>query len=409
MPAIAYLRWLFGAALLCALATVALTIWVDPYRMYGTAAVPGWTELKPRSYQQAEIAKTYQLERIAPETLLLGNSRVEVGLDPESPVWPSGFQPVFNAALAGRGPRESLDLLTDALAVHAPRTVIVGLDFIDFLQTPDTEPWPIPPRDAEERRILVDEGGRPNPDRTRQLWRDRLSTTLSIDALTDSIETITDQDAATSITMTPRGFDPIHEYRVFVHRDGYHELFAQKNEIYEREFSRSPKADYADLLDYASGRYLATLMRRAHRDHIRLILFIHPYHADFLNILSRAGLWPGFENWKRALVKLRDTTVGPADDGVQIFDFSGYSRYSTEAVPPPGDRRTEMRWYWEAGHYKSALGDELLRAMLTGSGSLGQILTHDNIEEVIADLRASRSCLSPPSDAHATRCDTRGE
>ncbi len=388
-----YLYWLLSTIGVCALATIALAIWVDPYRMYGTAPVHGWTELKPRSYEQAEIAKTYQLERIKPETLLLGNSRVEVGFDPDSLLWPSEARPVFNAALAGRDLSSAFDMLMDSVAVHPPRTVIVGLDFLDFLKKPDTLPWPVPVRRAEERRLLVDEDGNRNPDRRLQGLRDRLRTTLTIDALTDSLKTLLDQDTAKSVTMTPNGFNPLHEYQVFVHRSGYHELFAQKNDIYEREYSALPKPDFADQLAFANSRYLVKLIALARRAHIRLVVFIHPYHSDYLDIIRRAQLWPSFENWKRALVKVRDDAAGSDAANVPLYDFSGYNRFSTEPVPPSGDQSTEMRWYWELGHYKSALGDEMLRVIMNGETSFGRLLTRDNIEDVLAEIRAARVCF----------------
>ena len=77
----------FGAtvAALAGLA-IGLCVAVDPYRMYGTPVLPGWTELKPQIYDQIDLAATYQLERVRPITLLLGNSRVEVGINPESPI-----------------------------------------------------------------------------------------------------------------------------------------------------------------------------------------------------------------------------------------------------------------------------------------------------------------------------------
>jgi hypothetical protein len=49
---------------------------------------------------------------------------------------------------------------------------------------------------------------------------------------------------------------------------------------------------------------------------------------------------------------------------VRLFDFAQESAVSREPVPPPGDRHTQMRWYWEAGHFKSELGDRLVARMM---------------------------------------------
>lgn len=380
----------FGAtvAALAGLA-IGLCVAVDPYRMYGTPVLPGWTELKPQIYDQIDLAATYQLERVRPITLLLGNSRVEVGINPESPHWPAAAQPVFNGALPGRDLRTAVDMLRQAIAVHVPKTVIVGLDILDFLQKPDPLPPPQAPIGPEERRLLVDRNGKPNPARRLQVWRDRGATTLTVDAVGDSLATLLDQNPRTTATLTPLGFDPLNQYRVFAARQGYYELFAQKNAIYRKQYAHRPTPDFTQPERYADFRALQQIFAQAKAHGIELILFIHPYHADYFDMLQRAGLWSSFEAWKRALVAMvAAANASDAREPIRLFDFSGYNRYTTEPVPPVGDRRTAMRWYWEAGHYKSALGEEMLPRMLGQGGAFGVALTSDNIEPVLAQIRA---------------------
>ena len=196
----AYLATVFGTIALLAVVTVVFTILVDPYRMFGTPTVRGWTELKPRAAEQMGIAKTYQLERIAPKTLLLGNSRTEIGLDPTSSQFPAEQRPVFNAAYAGRDVCTSLLMLRDAMAVRIPERIILGVDFQDSLSVARAfvrAGFERSPRKSDaERRLLVDEAGHRNPQREWQVWKDRLAATLTIDALFDSIRTLLDQNPA---------------------------------------------------------------------------------------------------------------------------------------------------------------------------------------------------------------------
>ena len=158
----------FAAATVIGFATLAaaLALWADPYRFYGTAPQPGWTALKPRIYEQVDMAKTYALERTKPKTLLLGNSRVEIGVDPESANWPPGAAPVFNAAEAGRGYFTAFLMLRESIAVSPPASVLVALDFQDFLEAPTSADAPLPPPAQAERRLLVDRDGNSNPQRT---------------------------------------------------------------------------------------------------------------------------------------------------------------------------------------------------------------------------------------------------
>jgi hypothetical protein len=69
----------------------------------------------------------------------LGNSRAEIGFDPESPAWPESARPVFNLALPGAGIGAIADELAKALRSASPRLVAVGPDFLDFRVDPSSE------------------------------------------------------------------------------------------------------------------------------------------------------------------------------------------------------------------------------------------------------------------------------
>ncbi len=383
--AIRYLRRLGLIVLAWGICSVAFTVLVDPYRMYGTPGIRGWTELKPRIYQQSGLAKTNALERVAPRTLLLGNSRVEIGFDPDSNAWPAKYQPVFNAAQAGRGIPTALAMLREDIALHPPRTVFLGLDFQDFLTRQDPASTPLPPIGSDEKRLLVIRQGKQNGEREVQIWRDRFATTLTFDALFDSVLTILDQDAATTVTMTNRGFNPLHEYRVFARRTGYGGLFLAKEKDYQQQYSSFKVPDFIRSDHLANFRDLAAIITLAHEHGIELIFFTQPYHAAYLEMLHQLGLWPAFEQWKRSLAEFAFET------GVPLYDFSEYDHLTTEEVPGRDNRKSEMRWYWEPGHYKEALGDEMLKVMISGtSPTFGRRLTPATVEAAIREVRNQR-------------------
>jgi hypothetical protein len=117
----------------------------------------------------------------------------------------------------------------------------------------------------------------------------------------------------------------------------------------------------------------------------------HPaYHADLLEIFDKASLWARFEGWKKDLVRLSDqypVTGMP----VPLWDFSGYDRYSTETVPAKSDRHAVVNWFWEAGHFKRALGDLMLRRLFVGEPSdLGIELAPNTIDRQIEKTRVAR-------------------
>ena len=132
-----------------------------------------------------------------------------------------------------------------------------------------------------------------------------------------------------------------------------------------------------------------TLTARARGITLRFV--IYPYHAHTLTLFHLTGLWPAYEDWKRELVRRVDAAHGTMD--VELWDFTGSSPYTSESVPPPGDTGTELRWYWEAGHFKKSLGDLLLANMLDAQidgEHWGRRLTGRDFEDDLRDQRTAR-------------------
>lgn len=94
------LTWL--AALLCLLLAISgLNALVDPYEVFGAARIAGINEFKPAAKNHMMLAKTYQVEREHPVTVLLGSSRVLIGLDPASQWFPPRMRPVYDFGVPG--------------------------------------------------------------------------------------------------------------------------------------------------------------------------------------------------------------------------------------------------------------------------------------------------------------------
>jgi hypothetical protein len=111
-----------------------------------------------------------------------------------------------------------------------------------------------------------------------------------------------------------------------------------------------------------------------------VVLFINPYHADYLLTLDLAGRWPQFEAWKIKLASIAD------EFSVELWDFSGINRFSTNQAPVPGDKKTILKWFWEPAHYRMEYGDLMLSSMLQrpcdegNADPLGAVITTGNID-----------------------------
>jgi hypothetical protein len=127
---------------------------------------------------------------------------------------------------------------------------------------------------------------------------------------------------------------------------------------------------------------------------VRLVLATPPLHALILELFHRQGAWDAVERWKGDLVGAaqRQSRKHPSARPPEVWDFAGFWSYNTEAVPPPADRASEMRWHWEATHFKKELGDVLLARVLgsQGDGDFGVRLDGIDLERHLAAQRVER-------------------
>jgi hypothetical protein len=144
--------------------------------------------------------------------------------------------------------------------------------------------------------------------------------------------------------------------------------------------------------DIAEVEYVRAIIEYCRERNIRLYFFIHPHHANLLEIIDRTGLWDRFEFWKIALARLvEEYRLQPGSPPVVLWDFASYEGYTTEAIPARGDRNSELKWFWEPSHYKKALGDIMLSRMLGESeANFGAELTSFSIDRRLAGIREAR-------------------
>lgn len=371
-----YLTQWFLATALMLLVVAAINLVVDPYGIFRLVDQPGFNSIKPTAASHGAMSKAYQVLRVQPKTLILGNSRVEVGLDPNHPAWPQSARPVYNAALPGTGTATSLRYLQHVLAANAgnpaaqPTLVLWGVDFMDFLTDP-TLPTPTRsanPDSSESKRLMT----APFSTRFGQQARDYAESTLTLAALIDSVTTLANQRNPYAVDLTPQGFNPMRDYIKITQDEGYWAVFRQKDQVYEKSFARFPKGIF-DASGNTSKHWedLKEIMRLCRQSGIELRLFTYPYHAHMLDIFSKTGHAPGLAFWKATLVKaLADEATASAKPAFRLWDFSNLNAITDEGVPLKGDHRSTMRWYWEAGHFKSTLGDVMLYQLLEASTPL---------------------------------------
>jgi len=372
MTAKRFIRTALLTTVLTAGGFMAVTLFIDPYDYWGRPRVEGLNAHKPLVHTHLVEVKSRQYMREQPRTVIAGNSRVDVGLDPRSPQWPETYGPIYNFGLPGASMAGVADALATVMTEHRPERIFLGVDFIDFLLTHDR--WtdfaasPLVPR---------------QPPLARKARR-FAETTLSLDALVHSGLTVMEQSKAHPADTRPDGFTPLENYHEHVRLEGHAVLFEQRSrELVQRLLKESRKLEWDGSGGNMMWTRLEQFLQLARMQGVEVVLFTYPYHAELLETLRQTGKWPDMRQWQ---VRLADLA---AREGVTLWSFTGYDAYSTELVPRPGDKKTQMRWYWEAGHFKPSLGELMIARMLErpdAPADFGKKLTPDELEALTVAL-----------------------
>jgi hypothetical protein len=389
-------RFVFSLALLAIFIT-AISIVIDPYLVFDAPRVSGLNDRKPSAQGNDRKMKQYDAVRRAADTLVLGSSRVEIGFNPRSGSWPAQDQPVYNLGLAGSDPKNDANYLRHVLASRMPdklpKTLIIGLDFESFL----FHPSPVGV-DAEDRTDVSSTGlnvladGQPNPHWTLQTVKDVVVSTLSLDAFLDSLSTIFYSQSRTGVTLDEHGWMDESVFDEASRANGVAALFLQKNieTVYQYgsiQLSLRQTED-GSLSDLDAVYELVSI---AESIDANVIFFVQPAHVDRWEIFDRLGYWDEFERWKTELVNLVDEEKERGAE-VELWDFASYQPYVQEALPLDSDLDSNLMWFWEPAHYRTALGDIMIEQMREANSPerFGVKLTRDNINEWLLKIRADR-------------------
>ncbi len=385
--------WLITSVLIAA-AVASINAAVDPYLLFNMPRLAGFNDKKPSVESQERLMKAYEVVRAAPNGLILGTSRVAIGLDTAHAAWPAKARPVYNLGVAGADPFTSYRYLQHVLAHRDVTVVVLGLDFEYFLVGKKRDrSAPL----AFESYLSVDRDGRWDPNRRWYHLRDLAESTLSLEALADSLATLKASRRGETLDVSPSGSLSEAGFRRETAELGAAPLFAQRNLYNIRTYrGRTFPQDGAGQADAPGLADLRAIIALCRARGIQLELFAQPMHADLLETLDLLGAWPAYEAWKRELVEV--SRGGAPGAAVRVWDFGGYDQYSTETLPESSDRGARLRWFWEPSHYTKALGSLILTRIFGGRDmSYGVVLTAETIEARLADVRARRAAY------HASR------
>ena len=374
----AYLRWLFTTCLVTVAVCGLLNVLVDPLGVFGTPRIAGINALKPYLDHHRQLSRYVAARRICAPIGIFGNSRAEIGFDPLNPHWAALGGTAFNHAIPGSSAGSAYrQLLWLEAAGCMPKTIVLGVEFFDFLGGSPASPLPTlsdTPPPAVDGRFLAE-------------------SVFSVTGLREALTTPLIQRDEFAATITDHGFNPLHNYRQEVERHGHYALFRQRAEENVRNWSgklwRLRPDDGSPSSDETA---VAAILERAVANGSRVHLVIYPYHAEIRLLLERLGMGALFTDWKRLIFHLaadQDKRGG----NIAVWDFSGISDETLEAIPAPGDRHTHLTHYWEGGHFKKALGDRVIARISGQDNGFGRLLEAATLEDWLAPDRAQVTAL----------------
>ena len=361
--------WLIAMMVLVPLVAV-FDIAMDPFLVFGSPRIAGVNDVKPTTLERAELVKHHLLQRVRPDTLMLGTSKVQLGMDPRSPLWPQDSGVVFNGGVPGQPLVQTVDEFNDVVARAPVRRVMLMVEVVDLM-------WP--GSDATPQGHFL-------PTEDEDL-HDRFMATLSLDALRSSVVSLISQRDPYGISMANNGMMNDSLFREASDKEGAAALFEQKFPTVagavtsiRRQLEKRPQAPINGITA------LRKLIRVAREKGIALDIGIAPMHCVYLEVIDANGLWPRYLAAKAAI------TQAVAEEGqgrVALWDFVGFDAFSTEPVPAHGDLTHKTRWFWEPNHFKVVIGEKILEAMYHGGNEYGVRLTPANLKERLeADTQA---------------------
>lgn len=341
-----YLRRYF-AMLLALLSAVALfNGLIDPFSVFGAPLVAGINDVK--SPGPDRFFKPLQMAARRPHTVLLGTSRVMMGLNPDDVA--GGH--AYNLGIPAAAMPEIIALGQHALADAPVERLIIGADYDSFDGRFDYQPSF---RLAILGRFAVWRG---LPD---MLISD-LAVTRSRNTFLFSHRHVAPPYLANGMRLIPdKPTQGIATYRIL-----------QDVHIYAR---LDPQITGAERLLARFDAFLASVPKR-----VAVTVFVTPGHAALLEALERQGLRPAYDAWLNGLVDIC------AAHGVPLWDFGGYNWITTFRMAAASEL------YYDGSHFRPAVGGLVLKAIRTGDtiADFGVRLTPGILSDYLAEQRWAR-------------------
>lgn len=347
---------------------------VDPYGAFHKPELAGFNTQKTQAAPKLRISKAFLLRDHDFDTLVLGSSKVLRGIDPSSQYFGSEKN-VYNLGLSGPRIDEILNYMVHANYSGQIKEVFLFLDLTMFNMENGTNSGYTP------KRL------RSGEHRSTQHLHDLAGIIFSIEALHDSLETISKQMSGSEY-ISSGGMErniKHHEDIAYAFENTEKRYLTHNWPASKGSFSLvSPKENSID--------YYADIVRYCLENSINLKVAFSPMHARLLEALHSANLWDKFETWKREVVRVTSDISSDTDQSNNgVYDYAIYNDLNQLSI----HSENLPKHYFESTHFTPVYGDIMIReislhSMARANPLQANVVNALNISDHLSTQRQSR-------------------
>ncbi len=377
-----YLSWVAAVTAGGLTLVAGLVGWIDPYGRR-IAVEPGRNQFKPALVDSTRLFAAELVTRTAPATLIVGNSRLLVALDPSCPELAWTPAPRVNACLGSASMYEVRRMVEHAAAQGALRTVILAADWDLYGTDSGTMPgW-------SEARLAVAADGRPQPFHR---WADTAAAAWSWTAVGDAWTcwqgSRTGHPDRIDLATGFAGRTDYWRSRIAEH--GHRGVARWMESTWGRGMrgwrdDETYRAREARLQDE-----LARTLTTAWAAGAEVQVVLAPVHARWRVLLETLGMGPAWTRHRHNVVAVVERAAVSAGRPVPtVWDFATWDGPNAEPFPGDGDR-APMQWWWESNHSQATFGAAMATRLAGGEGP-GVPLTAATLDAELERQDAARS------------------
>lgn len=351
---------------------------IDPYGMYWSPQIENLNTLKPESGDRVRTTKPKRVLTVSPQTVLIGNSRIEMGVSSNSTLY--DHKPIYNLGMPGiRLNRQMNSAARQIFVNNELKELIISLDYLDFV-------YDVSAFGEHDYTLNTYDSFTANTNFTIARAKEYLGFLISLNTSIDSINTMLKQGGQYN-HIDHMGNNIPNTYLGVMRYEGIRPLFVQKIDEMRNRLD-NPKRKF--LMDSTSKlnpgiHRVMNLIDYALSNQIKVKLFINPYHYSYLHVLNEGGHFEDYLLWKQVLVKALED-LGP--NAPLLWDFSGFNEVTLQKLEIRS-KKPELSYYWEPAHYRAEVGELILAELYNEreSGGFGRILHTENQAEWLAEDR----------------------